>query len=169
MLLENSALLTEVKKSEYKEFSAQAERTAGTYTPANPIVAPHSAMNVKEIHNIATPLHNKHWGEKQNLIWKEFQLGFAVGKDVCSERGCKYCQGDTKRHFFFTVVFESLSPAGQKYGTNTKICAWHTHIPDIMTPPANHRCTLDVCVLHEYVLHCFIPAVAIFKYPVMHS
>lgn len=60
ILIGNSALVTEVKKSRYNEFSAHADRMAGTYTPANPIVAPHSAMNVKEMHNIATLLHNKH-------------------------------------------------------------------------------------------------------------
>lgn len=63
ILLENSALVTEVKKSGYNEFSTQADRMAGTYTPANPIVAPHLAMNVKKIthkNNIATLLHNKH-------------------------------------------------------------------------------------------------------------
>lgn len=40
ILLENSALVTEVKKSGYKEISAQAERKACTYTPTHPIVAP---------------------------------------------------------------------------------------------------------------------------------
>lgn len=83
-------------------------------------------------------LHHKHKGDKQNLIWKEFQLGFAVGKDACSEKGCKYCQGDTKSHIFLLLCLS----AWQKY---TKICAWHTNIQDLMIPP-NHWCTLDVCV-----------------------